>query len=116
MHVVIPRGVLQPEENIAEGYVAWGHAGAGGDDSPFTQAHAVTNDSPFPPPQSASKHVAQLVQAHLDAARRLFEAAPISTQLRLSVAPCIPGCEDSLADVLMHCISPLINCILMFVK
>lgn len=61
------------------------------------EARPVSNDSPFPPPD-ASAEGAAAVQAHLDAARRLFEACPIATQLRLSAAPCIPDCEDLLLE------------------
>lgn len=59
---------------------------------------SVSNDSPFPPPYSATARIAKIVQKHMDAARNLFEACPISTQLRLSMAPCVPGCEDLLAE------------------
>merc|ERR1740130_2139417 len=59
---------------------------------------AWLGDSPFPSPQAAlsTAHIAA-VQKHFDAARRLFEACPVSTQLRLSAAPCVTSCGDILA-------------------
>jgi len=55
-------------------------------------------DSPFPAPEYASPASSRAMQAHIDAVKRLFEAAPAYAQLRISVVPCIPGCEDLLAE------------------
>jgi len=55
------------------------------------------NDSPFPPPEAAIDGAHTAVQAQLDAVKRFGEAVPVATQLRVSMVPCVPGCEEILA-------------------
>merc|ERR1712190_127158 len=66
-------------------------------DGPFI-SHNVSNDSPFPPPESSTRHISQAIEAHLEAATRFFEACPILVQLRVSMVPSIPGCDDILME------------------
>uniref|UniRef100_A0A7S4S9B5 Uncharacterized protein n=1 Tax=Alexandrium monilatum TaxID=311494 RepID=A0A7S4S9B5_9DINO len=94
MHVVVPQDL--DSDLTPEAMAPWGRPAVAGDDGPFAVV-SVSNDSPFPPPVFKASVVAA-IQAHFDAAKRFFEACPVSTQLRLSVAPSIPGCEDVLAQ------------------
>lgn len=96
VHIVIPAS-KQAEAGGQDANMLWGPPGPFEEEGPFPSASAVSNDSPFPPPE-ISQETVKAVQGHLDAARRLFEACPISTQLRLSVAPLVPGCEKLIAE------------------
>lgn len=95
VHIVLPPITETPEAR-SEGLGAWGRPELTQEEGGRFAPPTVSNDSPFPAPMSAAKRVTDAIQAHLDAARRFFEACPISTQLRLSVAPLVSGCEDLL--------------------
>lgn len=104
LHVVIPGDDQGTNGNFSDGADVWGSpADSGPPTTPSTVAAGgvhlpapVSNHSPFPAPYSTTARTAASVQAHLDLAKRLFEACPISTQLRFSMAPCINGAEDLL--------------------
>lgn len=97
LHIVIPGDVHSGPSQLVGETDVWGSPD---DEVPAHQggilmpAVPVSNHSPFPAPYSTTAKTAASIQAHLDLAKRLFEACPISTQLRLSMAPCIPGVED----------------------
>lgn len=98
IHVVLPLE-LQPQNSAQQGgFMTWAREGTLQEDGVFGGHAVVTNDSPFPAPSSAAKKTANIVQAHFDAARRLFEACPVNMQLRLSVSPAALGCEKLLAQ------------------
>jgi len=94
LHIVIPG---ENPSKLVESADVWGSPE---DDEPahhggvLMPSVPVSNHSPFPAPYSTTAKTANSIQAHLDLAKRLFEACPISTQLRLSMSPCIPGVED----------------------
>lgn len=92
VHVVVPGDLGQRRSAGSPG--PWGMPqDLTADDDMFQQA-TVSNASPFPPPQSVERQrVAAAIQAQLDAARRLFEASPFATQLRLSVVPLVGPAE-----------------------
>jgi len=94
MHIVMPSDL--EAHRSAEALAAWTRPAVAGDDGPFAVA-SVSNDSPFPPPDSIAD-VTAAIQAHFEAAKRFFEACPVSTQLRLSVAPSVHGCEEILLE------------------
>jgi len=102
VHIVIP-----PDDDSRPGSSdMWGEAHDSKDETCYGGGHhgglmtvtRINNNSPFPMPRSSSMQAASSVQKHLDAAKRLFETCPIATQLRLSMVPCVPGCEDLLAE------------------
>jgi hypothetical protein len=91
LHIVIP-GDSSGRSDIGEADF-WGNPNEG--DQPPAQ---VSNQSPFPAPFTAvPASMAKAIQAHLDLGKKLLETCPYSTQLRISVAPLIPGVEDILA-------------------
>lgn len=106
VHVLVPLvGGPHPANKIAtSGLSTWGRdldlarpdvAGS----NPLTTTPAVSNESPFPAPTCpSSRAFADIVQKHLNATQRLFEACPFSMQLRFSMAPVIPDCEGILAS------------------
>lgn len=97
VHIVVPADLFAEKCDQQDGFLSWGRTDLL-DDGTFGSAHAVTNDSPYPAPQSSGRQSAAAVQAHLEVARRLFEVCPNSTQLRISMSPSVPGCEDLLAE------------------
>eukprot|EP00446_Apocalathium_sp_SHHI-4_P009045 CAMPEP_0177153396 /NCGR_PEP_ID=MMETSP0367-20130122/1055_1 /TAXON_ID=447022 ORGANISM="Scrippsiella hangoei-like, Strain SHHI-4" /NCGR_SAMPLE_ID=MMETSP0367 /ASSEMBLY_ACC=CAM_ASM_000362 /LENGTH=1164 /DNA_ID=CAMNT_0018598549 /DNA_START=58 /DNA_END=3555 /DNA_ORIENTATION=+ len=96
VHVVLPRELMPDDRAAQGGFLTWSRDDPA-DDGMFGGPGAVTNDSPYPPPSSSAKKIAAAIQAHFDAARRLFEACPTGTQLRFSASPAIPDCEAILA-------------------
>jgi len=90
VHIVVSPYLLSATSGSSE---FWGR--------PAHQAGApCSNDSPFPPPVEGGKvaAVAARLQAHIDSTCRLFEACPILAELRVSMVPSVPGCEDLLAS------------------
>ncbi|CAE7584229.1 RANGAP1 [Symbiodinium necroappetens] len=90
VHIVVSPYLLTATSGSSE---FWGR--------PAHQAGApCSNDSPFPPPVEGGKvaAVAARLQAHIDSTCRLFEACPILAELRVSMVPSVPGCEDLLAS------------------
>jgi len=97
VHVVVPAGLGSSKAAFGESTTPWGRQPVAAAEGPFSTP-TLSNDSPFPPPESSERRqVVAAVQTHLDAARRFFEACPISTQLRLSLVPTVRDCEDILA-------------------
>eukprot|EP00931_Biecheleriopsis_adriatica_P065100 TRINITY_DN39724_c0_g1_i1.p1 TRINITY_DN39724_c0_g1~~TRINITY_DN39724_c0_g1_i1.p1 ORF type:complete len:1898 (+),score=373.96 TRINITY_DN39724_c0_g1_i1:40-5694(+) len=91
MHIVIPASLLEETRESGESPEPWGR--------PMEQAGLpCSNDSPFPPPVAGGRStaVAARLQAHIDSACRFFEACPILAELRVSMVPAVPGCEDLL--------------------
>jgi len=98
VHIILPID-LNAESHSSQGaFLTWGRSDEPSDEGLFGGPMIVTNDSPYPPPQSSAKQVCGSIQSHLDAAKRLFEACPFSTQLRVSLSPAVPGCADVLLD------------------
>lgn len=98
-----PAGVSELGESVE----VWGAS----DEVDAHNNHALpapaSNQSPFPPPFSTSATMSKSIQGHLDLSKRLFETCPISTQLRLSIAPLIPGVEDLIAAGDTHVLAPV---------
>jgi len=93
LHIVVP--VDPPGVSDMGDVDVWGDSDAAGDSRP-SQVQ-ISNHSPFPAPAAASASVAKSIQSHMELAKKLFETCPISTQLRLSICPLIPGAEDLIA-------------------
>lgn len=90
VHIVIPTSLLK-EDGGASTLDVWGR--------PAHQAGLpCSNDSPFPPPVPGGRlqAVAAQLQAQVDATCRLFEACPALAELRISMIPAVPGCEEIL--------------------
>jgi len=88
VHIMIPPKLLQ-DDGLGE---VWGR--------PPQHANApCSNDSPFPPPVAGGRlaAVAAQLQAQVDSTCRLFEACPILAELRVSVVPAVPGCQEILS-------------------
>jgi len=77
--------------------IEWGRGIPAGRLGPFGEV-IVSNDSPFPQPKATDKLAVDLIQAHIRAAQKFFEACPVQTQLRLSVVPCVRSCEDIIVE------------------
>merc|ERR1719329_1234049 len=101
LHIVVPAEAAAP--GAAE--EIWGNPNEGEGVSP--NVVQVSNQSPFPPPFTAASSVSKSIQHHLELAKKLFETCPISTQLRLSIAPLVQGVEDLLAEGDKHVLTPL---------
>eukprot|EP00434_Breviolum_minutum_P011293 symbB.v1.2.009965.t1/scaffold623.1/size335370/8 len=89
VHIVIPTSLLK--EDASTPLDVWGRP-------PHQASLPCSNDSPFPPPVSGGRlqAVAAQLQAQVDATCRLFEACPALAELRISMIPAIPGCEEIL--------------------
>ncbi|CAK0856922.1 unnamed protein product [Prorocentrum cordatum] len=97
VHVVVPGDLGKRRSADSPG--PWGMPQNLTADGGMFQQATVSNASPFPPPQSVERQrVAAAIQAQLDSARRLFEACPFATQLRLSVVPLVDSVEDLVAE------------------
>lgn len=90
VHIVIPTSLLKDDASSAS-LDLWGRP-----------LHLATmpcsNDSPFPPPVAGGRlqAVAAQLQGQVDATCRLFEACPALAELRISMIPAVPGCEEIL--------------------
>eukprot|EP00435_Cladocopium_sp_Y103_P000550 s4456_g1.t1 len=87
VHIVIPTSLLKDDATAP--LDIWGRP-------PHQAAMPCSNDSPFPPPVPGGRlqAVAAQLQAQVDATCRLFEACPALAELRISMIPAVPGCED----------------------
>jgi len=93
VHIVIPHD----ESDRKWGSLPWGRGDPQGGNTNFLgQEVKVSNFTAFQQPNVDVAN-ASVFKAHFHSVRELFQAAPFSTQLRVSVVPCIKGCEDLVA-------------------
>eukprot|EP00929_Paragymnodinium_shiwhaense_P119158 TRINITY_DN91032_c0_g1_i1.p1 TRINITY_DN91032_c0_g1~~TRINITY_DN91032_c0_g1_i1.p1 ORF type:complete len:1888 (-),score=482.22 TRINITY_DN91032_c0_g1_i1:66-5597(-) len=101
VHIVIPK--VSNKSGSSDDLPPWGSRALNDDSSEGTgvaddRHKACSNESPFPPPATMQSEAIAAVQSQFEAARKLFESCPISTQLRVSAAPLIEGCEDLISQ------------------
>eukprot|EP00747_Dinoflagellata_sp_TGD_P070322 gnl/TRDRNA2_/TRDRNA2_156542_c1_seq1.p1 gnl/TRDRNA2_/TRDRNA2_156542_c1~~gnl/TRDRNA2_/TRDRNA2_156542_c1_seq1.p1 ORF type:complete len:775 (+),score=142.89 gnl/TRDRNA2_/TRDRNA2_156542_c1_seq1:179-2326(+) len=108
VHIIVPKEEDRVEKLRLED-ATWGPPGSADGPMSLEPPPRVSNQSPFPPPVSLNPLGAAEVQAHVDTAKRLFEASPISTQLRISMVPCIRSCEDLLMEGDSTVMAPLVT-------